>query len=140
LPFSRVVGLARDGNLPAIHHACFSYVYGRNGAPKDEDQAFHYCSLGDAAGADSSTTLLAEILYYGSEKRRDRDRARQLYRKAAKQGHLFATFMVGHLMLENGEDRVEARKWLSLAAARGSPQAIKELDEMDIADRDTRRH
>jgi TPR repeat protein len=134
-PFAKVLKVAKTGNVPAIHQACFSYSYGRNGAPQDEDQAFEWCTRGHAGGALPSTTLLAELLYYGSEKHRDQKRARELYREAAEDGHLFATYMVGHLMLEHGEDRDEARAWLELAAKNGLPQAIKRLDEMNAEDR-----
>lgn len=137
-PFAKVLKAAKAGNVPAIHQACFSYSYGRNGAPQNEDQAFEWCTRGHAGGALPSTTLLAELLYYGSEKHRDQKRARELYREAAEDGHVFATFMVGHLMLEHGEDREEARAWIDLAAKNGLPQAIKQLDQMDLEDRAAR--
>jgi TPR repeat protein len=134
-PFAKVLAVAKTGNVAAIHQACFSYMYGRNGAKQNEDRAYEWCTRGHEKGAQPSTTLLAEILYYGSEKRRDRKRARELYQIAAADGHVFATYMVGYLMLENGEDREEARAWIQLAASKGLDHAIKLLDQMDIEDR-----
>ena len=80
-------------------------------------------------------SLTAEILYAGSKEKRDVPRARELYRLAATDGHPFAMYMTGYLMIEAHEDLFEAMAWLKLSADDGIPQAQQLLDQLDATAR-----
>jgi TPR repeat protein len=135
MSFPRTLKLAKTGNLDAIHKACYSYMYGKNGARLDEDAAFHWCSEGSRLGAPSSTVLLAEILYLGSARYQDLARARELYRTAAEEGHSFAMYMYGQLLIDDDPESVEGLRWLRLAAEYGVAQAADALKEAESASR-----
>lgn len=134
-PLPKVLKLARAGSLVAIHHACYSYSYGLNGAPDDEEQALAWCTKGHESGVPPSTTLLAEIFYSGSAHLRDLPRARALYHQAAADGHPFAMYMTGYLMIEAHDDLDEAMAWLKLAAEEGIPQSRELLDQLEETSR-----
>lgn len=132
-PIEEVIPLARGGDIEAIHHLCFAYKYGVYGASADEDKAFEWCTKSHEAGVTSGTTLLAEIHGSGSPKRRDKARARALYRQAAEGGHDFAMYALGLMLLDDESTFREGLSWLTRASQAGIPEATALLEELVAA-------
>ena len=126
---------AKAGSPGAQHALCYGYLYGVEGLAEDTAAAFKWCSAAAARGWADSQTLLAEMYRFGTHVARDDDRARELYRLAAVQGHAHAQFMLGYMALleraPTSANAFEACYWLRSAESRGYEKASRMLGNIE---------
>ncbi len=118
-------------DINVAHNSCYSYSYGENGFEQDFDKAFEWCSIAAGENEPSSLTLLAELYLAGNGTEKSVLKARELYLKAAKQGHVHAQLMVfivtSSYLYETSsdEDKVESLMYLKAASNSGYQKAIE---------------
>ena len=71
-----VLQRAEQGDPESVHAACYRYMYGKDGAPKDKLKALEWCEKASALGIPSSITLLAELHRDGNGVPKNLPRAR----------------------------------------------------------------
>lgn len=123
-----------DG-FDSAHDACYAYSYGYKGVEKDYAKAFKWCGIGhEIEKNNSSTTLLAELYFFGYGVDKDLKMALDLYADAAFSGHNHAAAMfyyIVHLEIPeqfNAEQKAFALKMLKLAVESGYDKAKSLLD------------
>ncbi|MGB0833727.1 MAG: tetratricopeptide repeat protein [Psychrobium sp.] len=124
-----------DG-FDSAHDACYAYSYGYKGVEKDYNKAFKWCGIGhEIEENNSSTTLLAELYFFGYGVKKDLDMAVRLYAQAALSGHEHAAVMVYYVIhLEapeqfNPKQKEFAFKLLTVAAKLGNEKAQALLEQ-----------
>lgn len=124
-----------DG-FDSAHDACYAYSYGYKGVEKDYSKAFKWCGIGhEIEENNSSTTLLAELYFFGYGVDKDLKMALDLYADAALSGHDHAAVMVYYVIhLEapeqfNPEQKEFAFKLLTIAAKSGNEKAQALLEQ-----------
>ena len=125
--FDKILALAARGDPEGVNTACYRYLYGEHGVPKDVAKAVGWCEKGASLGIASSMTMLAETLTTSGEHKND-VRARQLYEQAARLGHPHAQFALA-AMYWNGDggtqDIEAAKRFVNLAVAQDYQPAIE---------------
>ncbi|MGB1298035.1 MAG: hypothetical protein ACPG8A_07155 [Psychrobium sp.] len=126
-----------DG-FDSAHNACYAYSYGYNGVGKDYEKAFKWCGIGhEIEENNSSTTLLAELYFFGYGVDKDLKMALDLYADAAFSGHNHAAAMfyyIVHIEIPeqfNPEQKAFALKMLKLAVESGYDKAKALLDDYE---------
>lgn len=124
---------ARFDGFADAHDACFTYIYGNATTSIDYDKALYWCNEGHQADYNSSTTLLAELHYFGWGTVQDLDTALTLYEEAASDGHLHAQYMVFKIHHENPrstpEQKAQGLEFLIEASGKGYAKAETALRE-----------
>ena len=119
--------------------ACYAYIYGNETVGIDYAKAMKWCSLGDIEGSNSSTTLLAELFYFGHGIPSNLSRAATFYEKAAATGHPHAQVMVYVIYNQEVKDKsTQEQKELGLmylneAAEDGYEKAMELLAHMSMS-------
>lgn len=124
-----------DG-FDSAHDACYAYSYGYKGVERDYAKAFKWCGIGhEIEKNNSSTTLLAELYFFGYGVDKNLKMALDLYADAALSGHDHAAVMVYYVIhLEapeqfNPEQKEFAFKLLTIAAKSGNEKAQALLEQ-----------
>jgi TPR repeat protein len=128
-------------HAPSHAHVSNMLYYGRPDVAKDEKRAFEFASYGAALGCAHSKGMLGDCYIAGSGVVQDEARGLALARESAAAGSCFGQYVVGWCYDgndDNGgvlEDRAEAVRLYSLAAAQGDANAQSRLGVMfDIGD------
>ena len=122
---------ASGGNVQAQSNVGAMYAMG-NGVEKNTKEAIHWFEQSADAGDPNAQFNLAVLLSNDNlEITKDIQRAVNLYRAAAENGHYPSQARLGHMYsIGQGvkKDRIQAYVWLSLAAQHGIGTALNALE------------
>ena len=130
----RMIDDAAAKSLPeALNAQAETYFYGQFGRSQDYGKARESYRRAAEAGILGAQNILGVIYRDGLGVSRDEETAIHWFRQAAEQGDAKGQSNLGHLLGVVSEDltrRVEALKWVTLAADQNEVTAVKTLEEM----------
>lgn len=118
-------GLDSEADVAAEN--CYAYRYGDKLRRINFNQAFDWCHRSARWGDANSQSLLAELFYLGLGGPQDRVHAEHWFKKAAKQGHAHAQYMLYRLYSNSPvvDLRTQAAYWLKQARETGYKLALQ---------------
>ncbi len=116
-----------DSEADVAAENCYAYRYGDKLRRINFNQAFDWCHRSARWGDANSQSLLAELFYLGLGGKKDVAHAEQWFKKAAKQGHAHAQYMLYRLYLNSplAAQRTQAVYWLKQARESGYKLALQ---------------
>lgn len=130
----RMIDDAAAKSLPeAINAQAETYFYGQFGRTMDYEKARASYCLAAEAGIVGAQNILGVIYRDALGVDRDHEIALQWFRRAAEQGDVRGQSNFGHLLGVESPDttrRIEAIKWVTLAADQKEVTAVKTLEEL----------
>ena len=85
--FEELRACAEDGDLDAAYRLGRAYAAGSDGAPKDEDAAFHWYKRAAAGDHIAAQFALGQCYARGTGTEKDVNRAVELFTETAEQGY-----------------------------------------------------
>ncbi|WP_456473489.1 tetratricopeptide repeat protein [Desulfolithobacter sp.] len=120
--------MAAKGDGEAAFALGLRYEFG-NGVKRDPREAWYWFSLAGKKNITGSWLYLGMKYLAGNGVKQDRSQAKQYLQKAALHGWPMAQSLLAGLYLEENRP-IEAAVWLQIAAEKGYPGALAQLNEL----------
>jgi len=127
---------AEQGNRTAQRELAFVYQVGE-GVPHDLAEAAKWYRKAAEQGDIEAEESLGEAYLKGEGVAADYAEAMKWYRKAAERGSADAQYELGIILLGDGKDPVEGRRWIEKAAAQKHVKAAEKLAALNAAQEPT---
>jgi len=123
---------AEQGNRTAQRELAFVYRVGE-GVPRDLAEAAKWNRKAAEHGDIEAQESLGDAYFKGEGVTADYAEAMNWYRNAAEGGSADAQYKLGLILLGDGKDPVEGRRWIEKASAQKHAQATEKLAAMNAA-------